>query len=125
MLLRGYSTPLAQSLGLFLGFFGVPATGKAFAAFAVVLLPVGFDLAPRFILFRFQAVAITQKAGTGVLKLTVKISLHLRNGFLDLALDLTGNLPDLLPFMGQFRKAGLRVWIFTQPQYWPSLLLAR
>lgn len=25
-----------------------------------------------------------------------------------------GYLPDLLPFMGQFRKAGLRVWIFTQ-----------
>lgn len=25
-----------------------------------------------------------------------------------------GFLPDLLPFMGQFRKAGLRVWIFTQ-----------
>lgn len=25
-----------------------------------------------------------------------------------------GHLPDLLPFMGQFRKAGLRVWIFTQ-----------
>jgi type IV secretion system protein VirD4 len=25
-----------------------------------------------------------------------------------------GYLPDLLPFMGQFRKVGLRVWIFTQ-----------
>lgn len=25
-----------------------------------------------------------------------------------------GYLPDLLPFMAQFRKAGLRVWIFTQ-----------
>lgn len=25
-----------------------------------------------------------------------------------------GYLPDLIPFMGQFRKAGLRVWIFTQ-----------
>jgi len=25
-----------------------------------------------------------------------------------------GYLPDLLPFMGQFRKAGLRVWILTQ-----------
>ena len=25
-----------------------------------------------------------------------------------------GYLPDLLPFMGQFRKAGLRMWIFTQ-----------
>lgn len=25
-----------------------------------------------------------------------------------------GFLPDLIPFMGQFRKAGLRAWIFTQ-----------
>lgn len=25
-----------------------------------------------------------------------------------------GYLPDLIPFMGQFRKVGLRVWIFTQ-----------
>lgn len=25
-----------------------------------------------------------------------------------------GYLPDLLPFMAQFRKAGLRVWVFTQ-----------
>lgn len=25
-----------------------------------------------------------------------------------------GYLPDLIPFMGQYRKAGLRVWIFTQ-----------
>ena len=27
-----------------------------------------------------------------------------------------GYLPDLIPFMGQFRKAGLRAWIFTQTQ---------